>query len=561
MLKHVKVIATNKEILGSKKPKKEIQELIFRLPLLSMFVLLSQISSNEIDEDVLKIEFKETYVGILDKLFRDNPPPKMVSERVYSNLLDKFNKTIENNALFPQQSILQLWKWILAYGDPNKINLYQENNLTQICYLSLLVNDHLDHHDQPNQRVSNEQLYAYLFSNTVFNNEDNLFTTIARTIMIYSDIAKNKDLFNKKEFLDINEDFYKANGYSLKEYIAVIFSLIVVFLKPKELGANWTQNKDEMLSHTKLAPLAREIIDSLVIDFETISNWAKEEVDSIWNFTEFRKKPLLLLEDNQFLPFSLKLLNEQLFNGLFHKVRHIYPDNDTRFLSFFGKPFEKYAQILLKESITQTKVPYEFIPEFTYGKTGVKHSPDIMLRLNNKLLAIEVKSYRVSLSSAAEANVDSIKKDTNKMIIASLKQVHDRVKELRNLGHESLKGINEIYLMVVNQGHFPTLKPYEDIIEKTLSSHFSVPIKDYYHLDIEEFEMLCMLIERKRPIFNVLDNKSAKQNRYLPFKVFINENSYHLNKNTIHKNQFVTIIDEIGNMLFDDFSLELNKFH
>ncbi|SMQ77479.1 hypothetical protein SAMN05444673_2807 [Bacillus sp. OV166] len=558
MLKHVKVIATNEEILGNKKPKAEIQELIFRLPLLSIFVLLSQISSNEVDENVLKKEFKETYIGLLNKQFDGNPPPKVVSERVYTTLLDKFNKTLEN-ALFPQQSILQLWKWVLAYGDPEKIDLYQENGcLTQICYLALLVNDHLD---QPNQRVSNEQLYAYLFSNTVFNNEDNLFTTIARTVMIYSDIAKNKELYNNKEFLDINEDFYRVNGYKIKEYIAVIYSLIVVFLKPKDLGLNWTQHKEEMLSHTKLAPLAREIINSIIVDYETISKWAKQELDSIWDFTEFRKKPLLLLENEQFLPFSLKLLNEQLFNGLFHKVRHIYPDKDTRFLSFFGKPFEKYTQILLRESINQSKLPYVFLPEFTYGKAGVKHSPDIMLRLNNKLLAIEVKSYRVSLPSAAEANVESIKKDTNKMIIAPLKQVHDRVNELRELGHESLKGIDEIYLMVVNQGYFPTLKPYEGIIQENLSSHFSVPIKGYYHLDIEEFEMLCMLIERKRPIFNMLNNKSLETNRYLPFKVFLKENSYHLKKNTIHKNQFIKIIDEIGNMLFDDFSVEVNKFH
>ncbi|MET3195263.1 hypothetical protein [Bacillus sp. OAE603] len=62
------------------------------------------------------------------------------------------------------------------------------------------------------------------------------------------------------------------------------------------------------------------------------------------------------------------------------------------------------------------------------------------------------------------------------------------------IGHESLKGIDEIYLMIVNQGHFPTLKPYEDMIESSLTSHFSVPITDYYHLDIEEFEMLLCLL-------------------------------------------------------------------
>lgn len=69
-----------------------------------------------------------------------------------------------------------------------------------------------------------------------------------------------------------------------------------------------------------------------------------------------------------------------------------------------------------------------------------------------------------------------------------------------------------------------------------------------------------MLIKRKRPIFNVLDNKSSSRNKYLPFKVFINNNSYNLKDNSLLKDRFQNTIDEIGSMLFNDFRVDVDLF-
>lgn len=549
MLKHIKTIGSLEEMLGSKMPREHIFSLVEQLPLMSYAIILSQLSTGSIEEKDLKQVFRQLYYGLARQALEDESMPKIMGRQVYQRILSNFDDVVGNSYLFPQQSILNLWKWLLSYGDEKKLQLRQENDgsIGALCYLSLATNDYLTHHDEE----SEENLYAELFSNAVFNNKENPFNTLARTMIIYTEIAKDKDLYHDKEFLDINKDFYAKNGYTIKEHIGIIFGLIASFLKPKELGARWLQDSDNLFANMKYSEQAKDVVKSLTTDFESISKWAKQELNSPWNFIEFRKTPLLRINESEFLPFSLNLLYEQLFTGLFHQVRHVYSETDRRFLTFYGKPFERYTQQLAKESITHTKLPYNLLPEFRYRKT--KDSPDIMVSLNNKMLAIEVKSYRLTLPSITEANKEAIKKDMVKMIIKPLKQLHDRIKELKEINHDSVKGIEELYLMVVTQGDFPTIIPYEKEIEEELLKHFEIPIKAYYHLDIEEYEMFCQLLERKKPIFKMLDNKNTEQNKQLSFKTFLYDNSYYVKKNNILKEKFDTIINELGTMWFEDF--------
>lgn len=545
MFKHMGILASYSELIGHKKSKQEIKELVNQMPLLSSYISLSQLSTEVYDEKEFRNYFREMCLNFINEGFKNEPPPNIVSNQVYEALLQKLD-SLKNTVVFSSQSILNIWKWLLAYGNKEKLDQLQEArlNIPSLCYLSLMTNDYLFTFNN-----DIEKIYAELFSNLVFNHHTSVNNDISRTFLIYSQIAQDKSLFNN-DFLDINNDFHNKYGYTIKQYLAVVFGLIASFLKPNVLGANWIKDIDEIYSISNLKDIAKEIISSLTIDINSISTWSKNEIDSFWNFQKFREKPLLMVNDKQFLPFSLRLLEDQLFSGLFHKVRHVYPKENKDFLAFYGKPFEKYTQLLLSESLKQTSLPYEIVPEFRYRKT--KDSPDIMLRLGNKLLAIEVKSYRLLLPSIIEANLDTINSDTNKMIIKPLKQVHNRVQELMEDQHKSVKGVDEIYFIVVTQGHYPTFKPYEEKIDQELKASFKLPVRGYYHLDIEEFEMLCHLIERKRPIFKVLNNKNKLQNKYSSFKTFLIDNKYHVRKNKLLDSQFDSAIEEINSILFGE---------
>ncbi|MDA2180096.1 NERD domain-containing protein [Bacillus cereus] len=552
MLKHTKIMATHGELFGSVLPRRDIINLIERMPLLSSFILLSQISTDNFREEELKGLFKEMYIDKINSALRMRGNlPNEIKRAAYGESLKNFNEAIQKNVVFSPQSILQLWKWVLAFGDANKMEDFQQNphSIYSLFYLSLLVNDYL----YTGKDEVNEELYAELFSNAVFNHRENIFNTLCRTMLIYTEIAMDKSLYHQNEYLDINKDFYESFGYSIKEYISVIYALMAAFLKPKKLGEEWVHDIDVMFKDTRFRDTAKDVVSSLMTDFNSISKWAQEELDSTWNFIEFSKKPFLQVDESRFLPFSMKLVYEQLFVNLFHKVRHCYDEADRSFLDFYGKPFEKYVQRIAEHASSQSKLPYKFIDEFRYGKDMSKHSPDILIRLENKLLAIEVKSYRLTLPSITQADTKSIKRDTNRMIIAPIKQLHARIKELQQENHCSVDGVNEIYLMVVTQGHYPTMEFYETEIEKEIMNSMSIPIKGYYHVDIEEFESICQVIERRRPIFRVLDNKYRIENRYQSFKTFFICNGYHLKRSRIFSEKFDQYIDEIGTLFFEDF--------
>ncbi|HWO74724.1 MAG TPA: hypothetical protein VNM69_02265 [Bacillus sp. (in: firmicutes)] len=550
MNKSIEVMVGYSDLFGGtkKKDREDIIKMVNQLPLCSSFILLSQFSANKISEKTIKQFFKNYYEAFISH----RELPNGLSKQEIKDAMSSLDSKIKKGVLYSHQTILQLWKWLLVYGDSNKLLQLQEpiSNLNRLTYLSLLTNDYL--YEEGNSILSE------LFSNGVFNNEEEIMHSIVRTKLIYMDIAQRKEIYNEKEYLDINKDFFDINGYTLNEHLAVIFGLMSLFMNSFEIGEeSWIKNINDAFKKTKMESKSKEIVSSLLIDYPTVKDWAEHEMNSYWNFLEFRRKPLFEIENGHFFPFSLKLLQQQLFEGLFHKVRHCYTEADKRFLSFYGRPFEKYVQILGAESIESSRLPYDLIPEFRYKKT--KDSPDLLIKLNNKLLAIEVKSYRLSFPSTAKADTDSIKRDTNKMIIRPLKQLHDRIKELKELNHNSMDGVDEIYCMVVTQGHFPTLRPFEEEIDRELKSYFNIPIKNYYHLDIEEFEMLCSLIEREKPIFRILETKSNDVFRYQSFKNFLFYSHQPVRTPKYLGKHYHKTINDIGSTFFENFTWEPSK--
>ncbi|MBN9653624.1 hypothetical protein J0K78_05030 [Halobacillus sp. GSS1] len=540
-MKYVGILSTYSHIFGEKKRKEDIVRLIQEMPSLTSFVLLSQISTDNYNENELKHKLKNLYLNKLHEIIEREKNPSMISIKSRNKLIKNIEK-LDETVTFPPQSILNLWKWFLVYGRKDKLkSAITDTNIAALVNLSLMTNDYLYLGNK-----SKESLYAEVFSNYVFNHEENPLNTISRTFAIYTVIAN--DLSNSKNYLDVNNDFVIKYGYSIKEHIAVIFGLIAIFMSPKVLGEQWIQNIESTFSKSHLHETSKEIVSSLIVNIDEASKWASQNIDTPWNFQKFREKPLLLVNKNEYLPFSQKLLKEQLFSGLFHKVRHVYPLEDRSFLDFYGKPFEKYTEILMDNAIKHTQLPYLIIPEFRYKKT--KDSPDLMIRLGNKLLAIEVKSYRLRLPSITDGDVHSINKDIKKMVISPLKQVHDRINELLEDNHKNLEGVTDIYFMVVTQGHFPTIAFFEDKIHDQLESHFNIKPKGHYHLDIEEFEMLCHLMERRRPIFRVLENKNKSKNKFLSFKNFLMDNNYHIRKNKFLDEMFLSSTKEIEDILF-----------
>ncbi|MGO4271241.1 hypothetical protein AB4Z22_15575, partial [Paenibacillus sp. TAF58] len=400
MAKYIGTYATYSDIFGHKYNQEKLIELIKELPLGGVLNVLSQLNSIPGND-------KEIRSNFFDHLHAINPELKFVEKKV------------EPHFLYSGQGLLAVWKWLLAYGDVDKLDddilIIQATNI--IVYLNLLISDYLY-----DEKVDLERLKHDMFSNVVFNSESDLRNSLARAALMFDEIAGDSTNFNPKEYLDIKEAFVNHYGYSIKEYLSVIFALFAGFMKSKnEVTPEWNRATD-YFSDSKIPTVANSILEELSMTISEGSLWANETLHETWNYTKFRQKPILKLENGAFFPINIKYLHEQVFDELYFKIRQAFPERDTQIFSFYGRCFEKYIEILAEEAISNSPLPYVLTKEFSFGSNK---SPDVMIKLGNKLLAVEAKAKRLSMDAFISGSKDAIEKDTSRMVIEPILQLHN----------------------------------------------------------------------------------------------------------------------------------------
>jgi hypothetical protein len=517
------VYATYSELFGKAYDKEQLKKDINGLPLGGMLVILSQFNSIPIDDPIIRSKFEQ---------FLKNHFPTI--------------KPLDTKlVLYTKQGLLALWKWLLSYGDEEKIEqeAFIDAGINALLYTNLVISDFLYVEDEKDKTKYD------LFTNSLFNTNNDVVSSFVRASVMFDEIAKQEGNFEKKEYIDINASFNTKYGYSIKEYLGVIFSLITPYMKRNSVISPEWNRTNEFFSELKNPEIAYKIIDELSMSHSEAKEWSKTTLEQPWNFTKFRQKPILKFDDGKFCPINLTLLYEQVFSELYFKIRHAYSGESTQ-ISFFGRIFEKYIEVIAHSATSISRFDYEFIPEFKYGAKKSKKSPDVLIRLGDKLLAVEAKVYRVKMDSFIGTNHDTIDSDIHRMAIAPKIQLHTRLKELKDINHPVMEGINEIYLMSVTLGDLPSLPPFEREIDSKLREKFELPIKGHYHLDVEEFEQMCELLARKNasPIFKYLNNFSKMQTS---FRNYMFQSKLHPRRLKYIEDKFGKHINEMVKILFD----------
>lgn len=523
LLDPVAVYATYSDLFGFKYGKEKLGGFIYDLPLGGIVTVLSQLNSIALENK----NIREGFISFLES--------RTVNE---INIRRKF----ENRVLYTSQGLLSVWKWLLAYGDRDKINndIDLEHGINVVLYLHLIISDYLY------EESNNDPLYE-LFSNINFNASQDPVTTIARASIQYDEIAREIQLFNKKEYMDINNEFIKKYGYTINEYLAILFAIHTSIsvedgiIKPS--AAKSLDNFSEFLLTEKM----ELIFEELSVNLNVAHEWSHENINMNWNFQLFREKPLLKISDGLYLSINREFLFEKVYNQLFFKIRECFSKESEQIISFIGRCFEKYVDLISEEAISLSSIPYEIIPEFPFG--GNK-SPDCIIKLGNKILAIEAKNRRLKLDSLISSNPETIHFDLSRMIEEPIIQLHNCMKKLFDRNHSILNGVDQIYLLVVTQGSIATLPPFMDEINKRLVDSFEIPIKAFYHMDIEEYEWLLSITTTKesRPIFRILDNKT-KLAPLSSFKNFALKQSYSKKRLDFISDKFMQITDDFGKAL------------
>lgn len=110
-MKFVGTYATYSDIFGYKMTKEDIITFIKTLPLAGILNILSQLSHIPIDDKYIRKDFLDYAESLgIDRTFIKN--------------------RLDDRILYSEQGLLSLWKWLMAYGDENKI---KEQSDIRVC--------------------------------------------------------------------------------------------------------------------------------------------------------------------------------------------------------------------------------------------------------------------------------------------------------------------------------------------------------------------------------------------------------------------------------------------
>jgi hypothetical protein len=487
----VHVYATYSEITGRQYDMTRLPAMVRGLPFVGVLSMLSQLTS-----------------------LRPNDPKAV---RVFASTLEDSGMSadamrLDSRYLYSTQGILSAWKWMLAYGNPSceSDGTSVDVVLSAALLLCLIVSDSL--------RTSDVPIEYELLRNAVFNSGDSTSARAGRAYLMYIKLASQKELFNHAEYLDIHADFRAKYGFDLVTYLTALFGLSArIMTSEGGLTTDWGIRPEVVLRLTSFKDIAPSIIEPLTFDLTVGRTWALRTIDTPWDYSLIQEKPLFLASNGLAIPVSVGHLYSQFFDEAFYWLRRCYPDLDRRFLTFMGRVFEVYVSRLAVESLKGLP-GYQVIPEFPYGPGNCSRSPDVMIRMRDSLLAVEAKSRSMKRESYTLGTPTSVDQELTRLVTAPLTQLHDRIRDLRNMGHPSVQGVRSIYLMAVTLGGFPTLPPFEAKAARDLERVFSFEVKSWFHLDIREFELLMSLVSARNhlPLFRILDRKAA-QAPYLDF--------------------------------------------
>lgn len=514
------------------------------------------LDTQEIEKRIQNIDVTNALLIATQLLYNRNPKAekeiKNVLAAIYFNHKNR-GMTIEEMqkaVLFAEQPVFNLYKWLIAYGqDVNGVTEVAQDDVLKVTEILLATNDKL--HDE-----STFDPAIYLVQNLVFNHQRNIGLDLQRAFFIYTVLAKQSHLFKPREFVDFNVDFKNKYGYSIEEFLATIFSLATI---PQQADTHFARarlyNYENFFKDSHLNAVGPKIAREISNTVPGLKAWAQNSLVETWNYSELLKYPLIELTKDHFMTFGLKALQNMIFLGLFHRIRDCYPQADTTFLTFFGRPFEKYIELLTAQALNEhaarkKSLPYVLIEEFDYGVKSETLSSDLYIRLGENLIIVEVKGARLTAGTAFTGGKAAMERDLKKIFVNPIKQANTRYKEILQSPHaEKFSGVKNVYIIAVAVDNFPKEASFYNQVREELNNILAPEVKGYFNFSVEEYEHFCYLLTKRKPIFRVLNNY-FQSNDLLPFYNFLDQSSIPIERTAWLNEQLQFSFEKIRDLSF-----------
>ena len=416
-----------------------------------------------------------------------------------SHIKEKGGNWIQYNqyrTIMCPQSIFEAEKWAIAYCPvEDDITPITIPDLMLVMDVILAVNDRL-----PKEEVSGHEL-EYLYLMLYYNTHKIIKNQIARSYYVFSVLAKN----DHQNIIEFVKRYVEKKGYSIEDRLAVLFNYLGIVIPDYTIEGLFYKNLGvdiQDFNAKGLASAHEKVCKSVRIGYKQAKKNAHDLIDQIWNFELFYRFPFIQIGKHQ-IAFSETTIVYQMWEGLYWDVRFAFEDDGEHFMAQFGHPFEHYVQEIIGNAAENSKGNVLFQNEFLYKYKGFnKASTDCYIRIDNTLIAFEVKAKSPHSSTLTGVDREAIEKELDDIMIMPVKQALDRLMEIysdnNDLTEDVVNFFKDIEQVIIISVSMEKVQPIGELLYKSdqaLKELAETNVVAYHNINIEECEVICNLIE------------------------------------------------------------------
>lgn len=261
----------------------------------------------------------------------------------------------------------------------------------------LMLNEHL----MAYTHADNLDLALLLFANNYVQNDiinQNQSDTFVRQVTHYKKLVDF--LENHPKCANGHELFLQKMGInSMDEYSKTWGSLVTLSIDYMKSGVkacpvfdyNQLKDEDQLISKSVLDKFCIDITDTIPYDAED----AESRDDNV-DYRTFRSHPLVKVDDGKYLIYSLHLLLERLYSGLFFDIK----DGFKNAFGFYNKEFVERrlfqpAVLAALSKYTSFFLPSKYDVEELNAPAEKDGQPDFYIREDYNIILFECKAIRI----------------------------------------------------------------------------------------------------------------------------------------------------------------------
>lgn len=420
------------------------------------------------------------------------------------------------------QMLLLFLKHLIVYGDPKTLNDrnydisfddYKEIIDLQLQMISL--------YDSFFENMNEQEQAHFVYANYHINYEKCVANSVIRNYYMFETLAGDPENFDEEirgEWRDYINDFANKYGFSIMEYIAIMFYELIPFYNDSTSLAYTSvwRNVETIYSKTKLHQQSKKIINLLSSSIEKLYDWANSSLQQPWDFRSFYSFPFIKA-GNEHIAVSDLTSRNALSENLYWLIRGCYEEGDSRCMAFYGRLHEKYVQVLTENALS-TNTTLDYIEEFAC-KSGNKSS-DAYIKNGTDLIIVECKGFSVLADTISKG--EKIEANYEKLFVKPILQADKRFNEI--VENDGLfTDITQTYIISVTMDNVNAVPAYYKEIYKVIDSKKESPLTKYvYNLNVEEYEQLMYYAENNFDIISILKDYFESQT-LLPFTMYLSK--------------------------------------